>query len=357
MQGDYSLRGAKGFCQSHLSVIVPAYNEEEVLLEFHRRLSDVMNSLSKTWEVIYVNDGSGDSTLALLEGLVKADPHVGFIDLSRNFGKEIAMTAGLDHAFGDAVIVIDADLQDPPELIRDFVREWQQSGVDVVYGKRRTRAGESAIKRLTAHFFYRVIQKVSRVQIPEDTGDFRLMSHRAVAALRQLRETHRFMKGLFAWIGFPQKAILYDRDPRFAGTTKFNYWKLWNFAVEGITSFTTAPLKIATYLGLAIATYAFAYGAWAIYKTIVFGEAVRGYPTLIVVVLFLGGAQLAFIGVLGEYLGRLFDESKARPLYLIKHLSFAITRHAAQRIMGESDTAGMPALALRSTKVAADSKR
>ena len=357
MQGDYSLRGAKGFCQSHLSVIVPAYNEEEVLLEFHRRLSDVMNSLSKRWEVIYVNDGSGDSTLALLEGLVKADPHVGFIDLSRNFGKEIAMTAGLDHAFGDAVIVIDADLQDPPELIRDFVREWQQSGVDVVYGKRRTRAGESAIKRLTAHFFYRVIQKVSRVQIPEDTGDFRLMSHRAVAALRQLRETHRFMKGLFAWIGFPQKAILYDRDPRFAGTTKFNYWKLWNFAVEGITSFTTAPLKIATYLGLAIATYAFAYGAWAIYKTIVFGEAVRGYPTLIVVVLFLGGAQLAFIGVLGEYLGRLFDESKARPLYLIKHLSFAITRHAAQRIMGESDTAGMPALALRSTKVAADSKR
>ena len=318
MQSDCWFREGKGSCQSHLSVIVPAYNEEEVLPEFHRRLSDVMNSLSNTWEVIYVNDGSGDSTLALLEGLVKEDPHVGFIDLSRNFGKEIAMTAGLDQAFGDAVIVIDADLQDPPELIRDFVREWQQSGADVVYGKRRTRAGESAIKRLTAHFFYRAIRKISRLQIPEDTGDFRLMSHRAVAALRQLRERHRFMKGLFAWIGFPQKAILYDRDSRFAGTTKFNYWKLWNFALEGITSFTTAPLKIATYLGLLVAALAFAFGTFFIYKTLVYGEPVQGFPTLIVVVLFLGGTQLAFIGVLGEYLGRMFDESKSRPLYLIK---------------------------------------
>jgi glycosyltransferase involved in cell wall biosynthesis len=318
MRDDFGSREGEGSCQSHLSVIVPAYNEEEVLPEFHRRLSNVMNSLPITWEVIYVNDGSGDSTLALLEGLAKEDPHVGVVDLSRNFGKEIAMTAGLDHASADAVIVIDADLQDPPELIRDFVREWQESGVDVVYGKRRTRVGESAVKRVTAHLFYRVMQKVSRVQIPEDTGDFRLMSHRAVSALRRLRERHRFMKGLFAWIGFPQKAILCDREPRFAGTTKFDYWKLWNFALEGITSFTTAPLKIATYLGLLVAALAFAFGAFFIYKTLVYGDPVQGFPTLIVVVLFLGGAQLAFIGVLGEYLGRMFDESKSRPLYLIK---------------------------------------
>src|SRR5690349_16110209 len=294
MENNRGSRNGAGSFRSHLSVIVPAYNEEEVLPEFHRRLSKVMDSLPNTWEVIYVNDGSADSTLSLLEGLARNDPHVGVIDLSRNFGKEIAMTAGLDYASADAVIVIDADLQDPPELILDFVREWQESGIDVVYGKRRTRAGESMIKRLTAHFFYRVIQKISRVQIPEDTGDFRLMSQRAVVALRQLRERHRFMKGLFAWIGFPQKAILYDRDSRFAGTTKFNYWKLWNFALEGITSFTTAPLKLATYLGLAVAAFAFAYGVWTIYKTIAFGEPVRGFPTLIVVVLFLGGTQLMF---------------------------------------------------------------
>jgi len=357
MQNDRGFREGEGSFRGHLSVIVPAYNEEEVLPQFHRRLSNVMNSLPNTWEVIYVNDGSSDSTLALLEDLAKEDPHIGVVDLSRNFGKEIAMTAGLDHASADAVIVIDADLQDPPELIRDFVREWQESGVDVVYGKRRSRAGESAVKRLTAHFFYRLIQKVSRVRIPEDTGDFRLMSHRALAALRQLRETHRFMKGLFAWIGFPQKAILYDRDPRFAGTTKFDYWKLWNFALEGITSFTTAPLKIATYFGLLVAALAFVFGTFFIYKTLVYGDPVQGFPTLIVVVLFLGGTQLTFIGVLGEYLGRLFDESKARPLYLIKHLSSAITRPVAQRIMEEPDTAAMPSPALRSAGVVADSKR
>ena len=303
-----------------VSVVVPAYNEQEVLPEFHRRLAKVLNDAAPDWEVIYVNDGSTDSTMHVLGGLARSDSHVRVVDLSRNFGKEIAMTAGMDHATGDAVVLIDADLQDPPELISEFLRIWYEGEADVVYGKRRSRGGESILKKLTAHFFYRVIQTMSRVQIPEDTGDFRLMSRRAVLALGQLREQHRFMKGLFAWIGFPQVAVLYDRDPRFAGKTKFNYWKLWNFALEGITSFTTAPLKLATYIGLLVATLAFAFGAWIIYRTLAYGNPVAGYPSLIVVVLFLGGVQLAFIGVLGEYMGRMFDESKGRPLYLVKQL-------------------------------------
>lgn len=307
-----------GLDTPRISVVIPAYNEHEVLPEFHRRLAAVMNGLAESWEAVYVNDGSSDATYEILKEIARSDARIVLVDLSRNFGKEIAMTAGFDHARGDAVVVIDADLQDPPELISEFVREWRHGGVDVVYAKRRARSGESALKKLTARYFYRVIQRMSRVHIPEDTGDFRLMSRRAVEALRRLREQHRFMKGLFAWIGFPQKAVLYDRDPRFAGATKFNYWKLWNFALEGITSFTTAPLKIAAYIGLLVASGAFVFGAFIIYRTLVYGDPVAGYPSLIVVVLFLGGTQLAFIGVLGEYLGRMFDESKGRPLYFVK---------------------------------------
>jgi glycosyltransferase involved in cell wall biosynthesis len=319
-----------------LSVVIPVYNEQEVLPEFHRRLAAVMNEIADSWEAIYVNDGSADRSGDLLKELARRDAHVLMVDLSRNFGKEIAMTAGLDYARGDGVVVIDADLQDPPELIREFVREWQESKVDVVYAKRRARSGESAMRRLTASYFYRVIQRVSRVRIPEDTGDFRLMSRRAVVALRELREQHRFMKGLFAWIGFPQKAILYDRDARFAGTSKFNYWKLWNFALEGITSFTTAPLKVATYIGLSVATFAFVFGAFIIYKTLVYGDPVAGYPSLIVVVLFLGGTQLSCIGLLGEYLGRMFDESKGRPLYFVKdHVGQGIGAGSALSAPGE----------------------
>lgn len=227
------------------------------------------------------------------------------------------MTAGIDHANGDAVIIIDADLQDPPELIPALIHEWKQ-GFDVVYAKRNKRDGESLLKKITSYFFYRVIQKVSRVSIPEDTGDFRLMSRRAVEALKALREQHRFMKGLFAWVGFPQRAVLYNRDPRFAGSTKWNYWKLWNFAIEGITSFTIAPLKFATYFGLVIAIGAFLYAGVIIFKTLVYGNPVAGYPSLMVTILFLGGIQLITIGILGEYLGRMFDETKQRPLYILK---------------------------------------
>lgn len=299
-----------------LSVIVPAYNEESVLPELHRRLTAVLDTLPALCEIVYVNDGSTDRTLTVIQALKAQDQRVTLLDLSRNFGKEIAMTAGLDHAGGDAVIVIDADLQDPPELIPELIRVWQE-GYDVVYAKRTVREGETWLKKATAQAFYRLIRQVSRVGIPENTGDFRLLSRRAVAALKQLREQHRFMKGLFAWIGFPQKAVLYQREPRFAGQTKWNYWRLWNFALDGITSFTIAPLKAASYFGFILALCAFIYGSWIILKTLLFGDTVPGYPSLMTVVLFLGGVQLLFIGVLGEYLGRMFDESKRRPLYLL----------------------------------------
>ncbi|XYJ11323.1 glycosyltransferase family 2 protein [Telluria sp. B2] len=299
-----------------LSVIVPAYNEHEVLPEFHRRLASVLAPLGMPSEIIYVNDGSTDNTLEVIRGLRDTWPGVTVVDLSRNFGKEAAMTAGFDLARGDAVVVIDADLQDPPELIPAMVEKWK-AGFDMVYAQRTVRDGESGIKKTTSYLFYRLIQRVSRVKIPKDTGDYRLLSRRAVLALNTLREQHRFMKGLFAFIGFPQTAIPYRRDPRFAGKTKFNYWKLWNFAIEGFTSFTIAPLKLATYLGIFTSLVSFFYGMYVVYKTLLHGDHVAGYPSMMVVITFLGGAQLAFIGVLGEYIGRMFNETKRRPLYFL----------------------------------------
>lgn len=309
----FKLPDAGSFC---LSVVVPAYNEEEVLPELHRRLSAVLVNCCPNYEIVFVNDGSRDRTLQVMRDMKAADPHVGYINLSRNFGKETAMTAGLDAARGDAVVVIDADLQDPPEVIPQLIAGWRE-GFDVVYARRVSRAGETWLKKATAGAFYRVIQRIGPVSIPEDVGDFRLLSRRAVDALKQIRERHRFMKGLFAWIGFPQKAVDYQRDARFAGVTKWNYWKLWNFAIEGITSFSIAPLKVSTYIGLLVAACSFLYALFVVYKTIAFGEPVRGYPSLMVVVLFLGGVQLVGIGLLGEYLGRMFVETKHRPLYLL----------------------------------------
>jgi len=300
-----------------LSIVIPAYNEEDVLPEFHDRLRNVLDEIGCEFEVVYVNDGSTDRTLDVIHALSENSDRVAVVDLSRNFGKEIAMTAGFDHAMGDAVVVIDADLQDPPELIPELYRYYRE-GIDVVYAQRVSRQGEGPLKKATAFIFYRLIQAATRVQIPADTGDFRLLSRRAVDALGKLREQHRFMKGLYAWIGFPQKAVPYHRDARKAGKSKWNYWTLWNFALEGFTSFTIGPLKIATYLGMATAVLAFVYAAWVIYKTLAYGDPVAGYPSLMVVILFLGGVQLMTIGVLGEYLGRMFDETKGRPLYLIK---------------------------------------
>ena len=311
--------------QKLVSIIVPAYNEEAVLDIFHARISEVLATLPDyAWEILFINDGSTDATQLKIEALQRHDPRVGGILLSRNFGKEIAMTAGLDHAKGDAVVIIDADLQDPPELIHDFLREWNK-GYDVVYGRRTHRDGESWAKKATAHYFYRVIGKLSKVSIPANTGDFRLMSRRSVDALLQLREQHRFMKGLFAWVGYPTTAVDYRRPPRAAGVTKFNYWKLWNVAIEGITSFTIAPLKLATYFGLLVAVLAFIAMAVLIAKTWLYGDPVKGYPSLMCVILFLGGIQLTALGMLGEYIGRMFNEVKRRPLYFTKQ--YVPSRH------------------------------
>jgi len=305
-----------------LSVVVPAYNEVSVLQEFHHRLRAVMDGLGQSWEVVYVDDGSSDGTCYLLADLQAQFPEVAIVALSRNFGKEAALTAGLDYASGkDAIVVIDADLQDPPEIIPELVVAWQE-GFDVVYAQRRSRAGETWLKRATASAFYRLMSRIGGpVRLPPDTGDFRLMSRRALNALLQLRERHRFMKGLFVWVGFPSRAVLYDRAPRAAGTTKWNYKRLWALSLEGITSFTTVPLKIATWLGLGTAAFALFYGGWVVTKALAFGDPVPGYPSLMTVVLLLGGVQLVTLGIIGEYLSRIFHETKGRPLYIVgRHL-------------------------------------
>ena len=299
-----------------LSVVVPLYNEEAVLAAFHARLAAVLDALALPAEVLYVNDGSTDGSLAHLGELQRRDPRVSIVDLSRNFGKEIALTAGLDHARGDAAVLIDCDLQDPPELIGELVSGWHR-GYDVVYAQRIARDGDGPVKRATAALFYRLLRHTTHVDVPPQAGDFRLLSRRAIDAVRALREQHRYMKGLFAWIGYPQLAVPYRRQPRAGGSTKWSYWRLWNLAIEGLTSFTIGPLRLATYLGGTVAALAFVYAAWIIYKTLAYGDPVRGYPSLMVVVLFLGGVQLLCIGVMGEYLGRTFNESKGRPLYFV----------------------------------------
>lgn len=302
--------------QHRLCIIVPVFNEAAVLPLLMPRLDAALATLDADVRVLFVDDGSTDATPHELARIANNDARIAVIRLARNFGKEAAMTAGLDHADADAVVIIDADLQDPPEVIATFWQHFKQ-GADIVYGVRSSRAGESWLKRLTAATFYRLIDRMSDTPIPRDTGDFRLMSRRAVDALKQLRERHRFMKGLFGWIGFRQVAVHYERAPRAAGASKFNFWKLWNFALEGITSFSTVPLRIATYLGLLTALVAFVYGGIIIAKTLMYGEPVRGYPSLMSVVLFLGGVQLVALGIIGEYLGRMYGETKRRPLYLI----------------------------------------
>lgn len=301
-----------------LTVIVPIFNEQEALPALHQRLAAALSATDAKWEILYVDDGSADATPAMLSRIQAADRRVGVARLSRNFGKEAAMSAGLQLARGRAVVIIDADLQDPPELIGAMLDAWR-AGAEAVNMRRRTRQGESWFKRFTAHAFYRVINRLSDVPIPADVGDFRLLSRRVVDVLNELPERTRFMKGLFAWVGFQQVTIEYDRHPRAAGTTKWRYSKLWRFAVEGIASFSLAPLKLATHAGMFSALVAFAYSAYFVVKTAIFGEPVQGFPTLIVTVLMLGGLQLMATGILGEYVGRIFVESKRRPLFVLDH--------------------------------------
>ena len=302
-----------------LTVLVAAFNEADALPALQPRIAAVLDGLAADGiegHILYVDDGSRDGTWPVLERIAASDPRVSLLRLSRNFGKEAALTAGLDLIEAGAAILLDADGQDPPELIPQFVAKWRE-GYDDVHGTRTGRDGEGWFKRVTAHAFYRVMQRLSRTPIPTDTGDFRLLSPRALAALRQLRERHRFMKGLFGWVGFERVAIPYRRGPRIAGRTKFNAWRLWNFALDGITSFSTAPLRAATYLGLMTAGLAFVYAAWIVVKALFWGDPVAGWPSLMTVILLLGGVQLMALGVIGEYLGRLYEESKQRPLYLV----------------------------------------
>ena len=300
-----------------LTVVVAAFNEAQALPLLHPRVGAVLDGLEDVdGRVLYIDDGSRDETWAVLQQLAASDPRVSLLRLSRNFGKEAALTAGLDHIDAGAAVILDADGQDPPELIPQFVAKWRE-GYDDVHGTRMEREGEGWLKRSTAHAFYRVIGRLSHTPIPADTGDFRLLSPRSLAALRQLRERHRFMKGLFGWVGFNTTAIPYHREARAAGASKFNLWRLWNFALEGITSFSTAPLRLATYFGLLTAAVAFLYALWIVLKAMLWGDPVAGWPTMMAAILFLGGVQLIALGLIGEYLGRLYDEAKQRPLYLV----------------------------------------
>ena len=309
--------GGPGALRPVLSIVVPMYNEEAVLPALFERLGRVLEALGESYEILCVNDGSRDGTAAMLAEAHDRDPRIKVINFSRNFGKEVALTAGLDHAAGAAVVPIDADLQDPPELIGEFLKLWRQ-GYDVVYGRRRQRDTDSWVKRRTAGWFYALMGRVSGIDLPANAGDFRLMDARVVAALRSLRERNRFMKGLFAWIGFRQAAVDYDRPERAGGTSKFNYWRLWNFALDGVTGFSTLPLRIAGYLGGLVAVAALLYGLYLVARTLIQGVDVPGYASLMVAVLFLGGLQLMVLGVIGEYLGRIFEETKRRPLYVIE---------------------------------------
>lgn len=300
-----------------ISIICPCYNEADVIEEFVRRLTGVLGADISSYELVCVNDGSTDSTLPKLLALKKEPLSLRIIDLSRRFGKEAALAAGLDHASGEAVIIIDADLQDPPELIPQLVASWRD-GNKVVVARRVDRSTDTLMKRQSARAFYRLHNLISDTAIPLDVGDFRLMDSEVVDVLCKLPERQRFMKGLFSWVGFDYAVVDYVRDKRASGRTKFNWWRLWNLGLEGITSFSTAPLRIWTYVGLAISTVAFLYGGYIFVRTLVFGIDVPGYASLLTAVLFLGGVQLISLGVIGEYIGRIYMESKGRPIYVVR---------------------------------------
>ncbi|PCM45998.1 glycosyltransferase family 2 protein [Marinobacter sp. ANT_B65] len=302
-----------------LSLVVPLFNERPVLPVFFERVLPVLAKLDLHWEVVLVDDGSDDGSARYIRDVINRTPGVRLVKLSRNFGKEAAMTAGMEHARGDAVIVLDADLQDPPEQIPAMVECWQ-SGAEVVLMQRRSRAGETAFKRWSAHFFYRLLNRTSRTNIPVDTGDFRLMSRKAVNALLELKERNRYMKGLFAWVGMPTRIIQYDREPRVAGETKWDYPGLVGLALEGLTSFSISPLRWAILIGLIAASMGSVFGLWIVVKAIMLGDATSGYPSLVAIISFLGGIQLMSVGIVGEYVGKTYIESKQRPIYLTEEV-------------------------------------
>ncbi len=301
----------------NISIVCPCYNEEDVIDIFFEKINELIKKTTLNYELIFVNDGSRDKTLQKLLDLKKSNKQIKIINLSRNFGKEAALTAGFDKALGDAIIPIDADLQDPPELICKLLDKWQE-GYDVVLAKRTDRSSDSFFKSFSAKLFYRFNNKISDIKIPEDVGDFRLISKKVLEALKRLPENQRFMKGLFAWVGFKTTTVTYKREERKEGKSKFNIWKLWNFALDGITSFSTLPLRAWLYLGTTISFLSLIYGSLIVIKTLFLGIDVPGYASIITAILFLGGVQLIGIGVLGEYIGRIYLESKNRPIYIIE---------------------------------------
>ena len=293
-----------------ITLLIPCYNEQEVLEQLWLRLNTILGEISAvSFEILFINDGSTDNTLHVIKKLAAQHPQISYLDLSRNFGKELAMIAGLDYADSDAVIIMDADLQHPPELIPEMIAYWKE-GYDDVCAKRRQRTGESFIRRWAANTFYSLLQKISTIKIQEHVGDFRLLDRRCVEAIKLMRETQRYTKGIFSWIGYRKKEILFDSALRAAGTTKWSWLKLINLAIEGITSFTTFPLRLSSIAGLVISLISFAYMGWIIFNTLIFGDPVQGFPTLVSIILFLGGIQLIFLGVIGEYLARVFNETK-----------------------------------------------
>ena len=302
-----------------ISVIVPVKDEENGIRPFVERVSEVLEEVAgnQGWEILFVDDGSTDETIAAIGAAHFREPRVRAISLSRNFGKEAAITAGLEHARGAAVVPMDVDLQDPPEVLVEMVAKWRE-GYEMVFGVRRNRASDSVSKRMTANLFYRTHNWISNDKIPEHAGDFRLLDRKVVDAIRSLPERNRFMKGLFAWAGFRQAAVEYDRVERSTGTSKFNYWKLWTLALDGITSASTAPLRVWSYVGAVVAFLAMCYAGFIASRTLLFGNPVPGYASIMVSVLFLGGVQLISLGVLGEYVGRILTETKQRPLYVVR---------------------------------------
>ncbi len=301
-----------------VTVLIPAYNEEDVIKPLHERLAHLASKLSKyTFEFLFINDGSSDKTLKIIQKLAATDKRVAYVDLSRNFGKEIAMAAGFDHATGDAVVIMDADLQDPPELIPEMIGYWEK-GYDDVYARRSSRRGESLFKQATSKLFYRLLRSSTNVPIQVDTGDFRLLDRKCIEALKKARESQRYTKGMFSWIGFKKKEIMYDRDRRFAGKTKWNYLKLLNLAIDGLTSFTTSPLRLASILGFIVSAIAFIYIGYLIVRPLFGISTGDGYSSMMAAILFLGGVQLVSLGIIGEYIARIFNETKGRPLYLIE---------------------------------------
>jgi glycosyltransferase involved in cell wall biosynthesis len=301
-----------------ISVVVPVKDEQDGVRPFVEQVSAVLNRVAgKQWEILFVDDGSTDETIAAIAAAHFREPRVRAISLSRNFGKEAAISAGLEHARGQAVVPIDVDMQDPPEVLVEMVAKWRE-GYEMVFGVRRNRASDSLPKRLTADLYYRAHNRISNDKIPVNAGDFRLLDRKVVDAIRTLPERNRFMKGLFAWAGFRQTAVEYDRVERNVGTSKFNYWKLWTLALDGITSTSTAPLRVWSYLGAVIAVFALGYASFLLIDTLIFGNPVPGYASIMVSVLFLGGVQLISLGVLGEYVGRILTETKQRPLYVVR---------------------------------------